>query len=294
MRLIIIFIDGIRGPGACQIWVKLALLLGFGLVSACSTKDFSLADRAALESLFHQPARTAAYEHSVYKKSGPTDYQVVFIEGDGRPWTADGREPARDPSPRDALAFDLFMSTPAEAYYVTRPCYFETWAPDCSSATWTSARYSQAVVESLGEAIHMTTDSSQPLVLVGYSGGGALVILLAQELESVIGVVTIAGLLDTDRWTDHHGYEPLDGSINPAARTPGVPQLHLHGTADTVVPIEHVRDTVASWPGATLLEYDEYGHVCCWRRDWSPLWREVETAFGLGVYEQSDSTRDSQ
>ncbi len=260
---------------------RLALLLAFSLVSACSTAPFPLAERAAAESLIHRPVRTSAFEHSVYEKRGDDRYQVVFIEGDGRPWIEGGTVPAHDPTPHDALAFDLMLATPARAYYLTRPCYFETWTEACTADLWTSGRYSGAVVASLAEAIRATTDGERPLILVGYSGGGALAVLLATELDGVHGIVTVAGLLDTDAWTAHHGYEPLDESINPAAiRTP-VRRLHLHGAGDTVVPIEQTRLAVAALPDSSLRVFDDYDHVCCWRRDWPDIWREVEAALGL-------------
>ena len=260
---------------------KVALLLGFGLISACSTAPFPLAERAAAENLRYRPVQTSTFEHSVYEKSGDSAYQVVFIEGDGRPWVAGGTLPARDPSPLDALAFDLMLATPASASYLTRPCYFDTWTAACAVETWTSERYSDAVVASLAEAIGTTTDPERPLILVGYSGGGALAVLLAAELESVDGIVTVAGLLDTDAWTSHHGYEPLSGSLNPAAVMPEVIQLHLHGAADAVVPVEQTRRAVAESSSSSLRIFDDYDHVCCWRRDWPEIWREVEAALGL-------------
>ena len=260
---------------------KVALLLGFGLISACSTAPFPLAERAAAENLRYRAVQTSIFEHSVYEKSGDSTYQVVFIEGDGRPWAVGGMLPARDPTPRDALAFDLMLATPARTYYLTRPCYFGTWSETCTAETWTSGRYSDAVIGSLAEAIVTTTDPNRPLILVGYSGGGALAVLLATRLESVDGIVTVAGLLDTDAWTSHHRYEPLDGSLNPAAVMPDVVQLHLHGASDAVVPIEQTRRVVAETSNASLRVFDEYDHVCCWRRDWPEIWREVEAELGL-------------
>ena len=274
---------------------RASLLLCLILFSGCSTNVFPLAERAAAENLSHHRVGTEHFEHSVYRKEGDSDYQVVFIEGDGRPWNAAGTAPSRDPTPRDALAFDLLLATPVEGFYVTRPCYFDTWSEACSADTWTSGRYSQAVVTSLAEAVRVTADTERPLMLVGYSGGGTLAILVAQELEDVHGVVIVAGVVDTDAWTGHHGYEPLSQSINPAILEFESRQLHLHGTDDTVVPLETIRGVVARWPNAALREFNAFDHVCCWRRDWQRIWEDVENTFRLDGHPlQSDSSSRSQ
>ncbi len=273
---------------------KIVLLLSVSFVAGCSTSGFPLADRAEEEGLGRSELRTSKFEHAVYRKSGNASYQVVFIEGDGRPWNGSGMAPSRDPTPRDALAFDLMLATPSEALYVTRPCYFETWNESCLPGTWTSGRFSADVISSLAEAISAATDADRPLIVVGYSGGGALAILVASELERVDGVVTVAGLLDSDSWTDHHGFEPLSDSTNPASRSPDATRIHLHGALDTVVPVELVREALTNAENAELRVFDQYGHVCCWRENWPRIWREIEVALDLYDYEQSDSSNASQ
>ena len=69
---------------------KIALLLSFSFVAGCSTSTFPLAERAAQEGLERSVVRTATFEHSIYRKGGDEAYQVVFIEGDGRPWNRAG------------------------------------------------------------------------------------------------------------------------------------------------------------------------------------------------------------
>ena len=49
------------------------------------------------------------------------------------------------------------------------------------------------------------------VTFVGYSGGGVLAVLIAERLDNVAGVITVGANLDTDAWTEHHGYLPLTG-----------------------------------------------------------------------------------
>ena len=273
---------------------KTALLLSFSVLAGCSMSGFPLKDRAADEGLERTVVGTAFFEHHIYRKPGNSTYQSVFIEGDGRPWSSDGRRPSRDPTPGDALAFDLMLATPSEAIYITRPCYFETWNESCPPSTWTSGRFSANVVSSLAEAIDAATDPNRPVVVVGYSGGGALAIVAATELDRVDAVVTVAGLLNSKSWTDYHGYEPLSESIDPASRSTDVRRIHLHGALDDVVPIELVREEVTRSDDTELRAFDAYGHVCCWREDWPRIWEDIEVALDLVDYEQSDSSNASQ
>ncbi len=54
--------------------------------------------------------------------------------------------------------------------------------------------------------------NSEKLQLIGYSGGGAVVTLVASQRSDVISLVTIAGNLDHQTWTKHHKVSPLTGS----------------------------------------------------------------------------------
>ena len=77
------------------------------------------------------------------------------------------------------------------------------------------------------------------LELVGYSGGGALALLLAAERTDVAAVQTLAGNLHPQAWIAHHRLSPLTGSLEPltyAERLRQIPQRHLTGQRDKVVP----------------------------------------------------------
>jgi pimeloyl-ACP methyl ester carboxylesterase len=179
------------------------------------------------------------------------------------------------------IALELALRTPARVAYVTRPCYLEASDASCTIDQWTTGRYSEDVVQSLASSVREVARrmNAQEVQLVGYSGGGSLAVLVAERLENVVGVVTVAANLDTDAWATLHDYPPLTRSLNPARseRAHAWPELHLMGATDEVVP-----------PGATTSRYferyrramqwmlDDADHRCCWVDRWSALWPEIE------------------
>ncbi|MFY9477644.1 MAG: hypothetical protein WAQ08_08300 [Aquabacterium sp.] len=119
------------------------------------------------------------------------------------------------------------------------------------------------------------------LVLVGYSGGGAVAALLAARRADVVALVTVAGNLDHQAWTSLHGIRPLDSSLNPidqAGRLARLRQWHLVGEQDRVVPADLVRAFVArqgSGAQATVIVELGFGHACCWAQQWPRLWTSL-------------------
>ncbi len=209
--------------------------------------------------------------------ASPTDNAVtlVYLEGDGMP-SSDGMHAAVDPTPKHALAFELMAQTKQRAWYVTRPCYNSMLRePNCDAALWTHARYSTTVVDSMVAALtrHAQAQGNPRLVLVGYSGGGVLAVLMASRVPNVVGVITVAANLDTEGWTTHHNYSPLIDSLNPATDTAtlAIPAIHFMGGRDTKVPVASAARYFAAHPQAILWKYEKYDHVCCWKKDWPTL-----------------------
>jgi pimeloyl-ACP methyl ester carboxylesterase len=208
---------------------------------------------------------------------------AIFLEGDGRPWH--GTEPSADPTTRDPIALKLLLRTPLAGAYVTRPCYSELRAENCTSERWTSGRYSEQVIASMAGTIRETMRRAQAkqIVLVGYSGGGPLAVLIAERLDNVAGVVTIAANLDTDAWTASRHYLPLTRSLNPAkSDIPHPwPEIHLRGTRDTIVPPVTTDEYFRRYPAARQEIIDGYDHTCCWVDDWPDLWATAREKLSL-------------
>lgn len=199
---------------------------------------------------------------------------TVFLESDGIPWRG-GRHPSADPTTRQPLALEMLIRSPPPAAYVTRPCYHGLRSDKCNVELWTGARYSSEVVESMAATVREVQRQSgaAKVALVGYSGGGTLAVLIAERLDSVASVVTIAANLDTDAWTEHHDYLPMSQSLNPAMsdRPHPWPEWHLRGADDVVVPAATTTRYFARYPGAQQRTIEGFDHVCCWVRDWPDI-----------------------
>ena len=98
---------------------------------------------------------------------------------------------------------ELMSLDHAPSLYLGRPCYFGmARQPPCEPQYWTTLRFSESVVASMAAALKAAVGSmvEQGFVLIGHSGGGTLAMLLAQRLDRVQSVVTIAGNLDIEAW----------------------------------------------------------------------------------------------
>ncbi len=197
----------------------------------------------------------------------------VYIEGDGTPWIRH-RWVARDPTPHNPLALKLMRLDSSPSLYLGRPCYHGLHdKPPCEPRFWTSARYSEAVVESMAIALNalLVELSLDEVVLIGHSGGGALAMLLAARLPMVRVVITLAANLDTDAWAAYHHYTPLHTSLNPARLAPLPPrilQLHLAGEEDVNVPPNLIRPVVERQYNARWQVVRGQNHNCCWEAVW--------------------------
>ncbi len=210
----------------------------------------------------------------------------VFIDGDGSPWSRDGQEPASDPTPHTPLALELAAGTPASVLYVGRPCYFSVRSDaGCKPSVWTAERYSAGVVASLAAVVNgfVADHGIGRIVLIGYSGGGALAVLMAPHIPSTRAVVTIAADLDIDAWSAWHGYLPLDGSLNPALQAPldpAIRQWHLVGGLDLNVPERVSRRYLDTVNPAHIWRFPSFDHGCCWVGQWPTLFARLETELG--------------
>ena len=248
------------------------------LLSSCQSnvRPVSLPDGLRAEKIV-----TSSHQHFLVKQFQPnrTLDLHVYIEGDGTPWIA-RYVMAKDPTPRYPLLLGAMQRDKQDSLYLGRPCYFnhvELGIADahCSAILWTGARYSDAVVTSMVEALR-TTLAASPLyarvTLIGHSGGGTLAMLMAARMPEVTQLVTIAANLDVDAWTEGHHFSRLNESLNPAeiikVATPAK-QLHFGGALDTQVPNAPVQKFLATI-NQQLIVFPEQDHG-----NWDFVWPKI-------------------
>lgn len=179
----------------------------------------------------------------------------IMIEGDGRAWL-NMREPSRDPTPVDAVGWRLAQNiSRAKVLYLARPCQFlsSVELQACSVDDWTNARFSEKWVGRLNVAIDdaKRTTHARQIVIAGYSGGGVMAALIAARRDDVAMLITIAAPLDHAAWTAHHGVAPLTGSLTVLSvreRLMHLPQVHVTGAEDKVVPTGLLQDFLRVYP----------------------------------------------
>jgi hypothetical protein len=249
-------------------------------IAACATPSAQF-DRNAQELGFSSRVIAGAeFSHVVYQRrfhESPSRLHV-YLEGDGSPRIASRYRPP-DPTPKAALMLRLLALDASPSLLLGRPCQHAV-AP-CDPFYWTLGRYNEKVVESLAAALQsVRTELGSPdVVLIGYSGGGALAMLIAERIPETRAVVTIAGNLDTESWALHHGYTRLSGSLDPAQRAPLDPeilQIHLVAEQDERVPPALTQHAIARQPGARRHLLAESDHTCCWESAWPALLDELE------------------
>lgn len=218
------------------------------------------------------------FSHVIYRnngssRSGPLH---VYLEGDGSPWLQ-GRFIATDPTPRNPVMLHLMALDSTPSVYLGRPCYHGLMdQASCVPQYWTHGRYSMRVVLSMAAVLRRAFASGQytGLMFFGHSGGGTLAMLLAERFPQTQVVVTLAGNLDPDAWTQYHDYSPLRSSLNPSRRTsldPAIYQLHLVGGRDENIPPRLSHAAVARQKKAEIRIINNFNHGCCWHKLWSTV-----------------------
>jgi len=219
----------------------------------------------------------STYTRNIPAPSSPVVH--VYLEGDGHPWRR-GRWPSANPSSRHLTALQLMMRDSRPSIYLNRPCYGLDQIPArCTSDLWTGGRYSKAIVQAMQNALDQLRNKfpGRYWLLIGHSGGGSLAMLIAQGRGDVVGVITLAANLDTDAWTSHFGYLPLEQSSNPALAPPlpaNILRWHYAAESDNQVPASLVADAAQRDRNArfTILPGD---HECCWREHWPRIPEEM-------------------
>jgi pimeloyl-ACP methyl ester carboxylesterase len=229
----------------------------------------SALEAASTHGLIRLPAAPDRLPVLVLGRDGPGDDLVVYIEGDGLAYL-NRYTPSPDPTPVHALALELALLDPApKVAYLGRPCQYAAPLPRaCRESLWTGARFGPQAVEALSAALSTAKKllRASRLHLIGYSGGGAMAVLLAARRPDVVDIVTVAGNLDTAAFTSWHKVTPLTASANPAdaaKAVAGLPQVHVSGADDAICPpllAENFLTRMGHPPGARHLVLPDADH----------------------------------
>lgn len=197
----------------------------------------------------------------------------VYIEGDGHAW-ATSSQPSLDPTPHNPMVALLAIGDATPAVYLARPCQY-IQSEGCVAKVWTDGRFAPSVIQSMSEALDILKRSyqSHSLELIGYSGGGAIALLLAAQRDDVIQIQTLAGNIDPAAWVALHGLSTLKGSLDPLAhvdKLKDIEQRHLVGRSDTVVPPSLARGYARKLQGrcVAIVEVDA-AHDKGWQAAWA-------------------------
>ncbi len=210
---------------------------------------------------------------------------TLYIEGDGLAWRT-RHIPSTNPTPINPLGLKLAVEHPSgPAAYLARPCQFVAGEDrrNCTQNNWTAGRYSLTTIESTLQAIDQLKAhyGAKKVILVGYSGGGAIASLTAAQRTDVIGLITVAGNLDHRIWTELHNITPLNASLNPAdfaQQLKKIPQLHLVGSEDQQVPPPVAYSYLQQFQDQSNIHVEvipKFTHQCCWVENWPALLKMI-------------------
>ena len=223
-------------------------------------------------------AHPFAFAGQIKAPAKGADALVVYIEGDGHIIGPNNRV-STDPTPKKPVAWELAQKDTAPAiFYLARLGQFNPQFADAHyNKYWADSRFAPEIIQAMNAAVTKAKDRarSRKLHLVGFSGGGAVACLIAAERDDVTSLVTVAGLLDHQYWTEKNGYKPISGSLNPARVAHSIahiPQIHLYGRQDRVIAptvSAHFMQQ-ASFVNARKMGVDA-GHNDGWVKAWPGL-----------------------
>ena len=258
-----------------------AFLITLLLISACqttrNTQPFVWPENAIVT--------TSQFKHMVLIQGEKNTSRLhVYIEGDGRPFS-NRFQISTDPSPRHPLMLELMAQDKTASLYLGRPCYFTKSNllmadEQCNYHWWTDARYSDAVVSSMIDALRQNLKkyAFKGVTLIGHSGGGTLALLMSERMPEVDQLVTLAGNLDTQAWARYHHYTPLSNSLNPAEKIKSLmpaKQLHFMGSKDDNIP-PSLGQNFLTQTGQQGRIIEGFDHSCCWDSRWQELLVEID------------------
>ncbi len=238
-----------RQNHTCILILVLCLLSGCVSEHALSTNKVNQTAEniAQLNNFEKQLIKTNHFTLTSFQKFSDANTKghsiTIYIEGDGRTWIT--RSTLSDnPTPKNPLALKLaVLDKSSHVAYLARPCQYTPLdlEPACTPLVWSDQRYSATVIESMNQAVEKlkNTAKANKIHLVGFSGGGAIVLLIATRRQDIASIRTVAGDLNPNALSQYHRTSPLTGSLDPmvvSKQLIHIPQQHFSGEKDITVP----------------------------------------------------------
>lgn len=242
------------------------------ILMGCATTPFGQAEQAGFRK---QVVQAGLFKLMTLSRQGQGNVPWhIYIEGDGRAWRS-RTQPSGDPTPYNPVGLRLAMQDEwPNVLYLARPCQYTDDDRACDQRYWTTHRFSFEVVGAMNEAVDLLTPALSQKHLIGYSGGGAIAVLVAAQRADVVSLRTVAGNLDHKAFTQHHELTPLYGSLNPILFAPSlrhIKQEHFIGGKDKVIP-PYIAHSFVMKQGkgakAQIIEVPEASHSVGWEGLW--------------------------
>lgn len=209
----------------------------------------------------------------------------IYIEGDGLAWLTKNQI-SDNPTPTNQTLLDILsVDSNLCKIYLARPCQF-VYSSKCQSEYWTNKRFSKEIIDTFDDVLNQVKISfkNKDFNLIGYSGGGAVATLLASKRDDIKSLVTIAGNLDTNKWTDFHKISRLDGSLNPTDVTKNLSSLkqyHFIGLNDKIIPKDIFLSYLSKYQNIDNIRavYVNSNHSCCFKDSFKKFLEENKDRF---------------
>jgi len=202
---------------------------------------------------------------------------VFYIEGDGHAFNS-RYNISDNPTPNRPMLLKLAsLDDRSNVVYIARPCQYTdmSYNSKCNQSYWTDKRMSSEVVASINEVIEVLNNDS-PFSLIGFSGGGGLAVLIAARNTNVKDIITLSGNLDHVSFNKHHNAKPMLGSLNPidyANKISRIPQLHISGGEDKVVP-PFIADKYVSVSHSVCVHQAIF-NTTKHQKGWEDIWKYI-------------------
>jgi hypothetical protein len=218
---------------------------------------------------------------SYAKLDNQSDILTIYIERDGFAFSS-RRRLSSNPAPKDPVALKLAIKDPyTNIAYLGRPCQYISAKEEKNhhEKYWSEARFAEEVIRSMNEAVDdlKNQTAATDIVLVGFSGGAAVAVLLAARRDDVAEIITVAENLDHMAINDYHKVAPMKGSLNPihhAKDISHIPQRHFAGEKDKVVPV-HIIKSFAYASGDTDYKTANVVEGRTHNSGWVKRWQEL-------------------